>query len=211
MSDLPEPITREEMFLSAVAGESATLPAPVTREELFLAKAAGENVITPEPVTRREMFLDAIAAGGGVTVEPLSVSENGTYTAPEGVAYSPVTVNTPVITLRNLTVNRDGTYSAPTGTAYSSVSVSVRDEYTVDLLPLVQTGQDTYRTRSGRAVFDSTFVIMGASERVDLDPGDGWLIIEGQGVSAQFDVDNDTITLIEGNPSLVQFLYEVFQ
>lgn len=65
MSDLPEPITREEMFLSAVAGESATLPAPVTREELFLAKAAGENVITPEPVTRREMFLDAIASGGG--------------------------------------------------------------------------------------------------------------------------------------------------
>lgn len=30
--------------------------------------------------------------GGGVTVEPLSVSENGTYTAPTGKAYSPVTV-----------------------------------------------------------------------------------------------------------------------
>lgn len=31
--------------------------------------------------------------GGGVTVEPLSVSENGTYTAPTGKAYSPVNVN----------------------------------------------------------------------------------------------------------------------
>lgn len=31
--------------------------------------------------------------GGGVTVEPLSVSENGTYTAPSGKAYSPVTVD----------------------------------------------------------------------------------------------------------------------
>lgn len=30
--------------------------------------------------------------GGGVTVEPLSVAENGTYTAPSGKAYSPVTV-----------------------------------------------------------------------------------------------------------------------
>lgn len=30
--------------------------------------------------------------GGGVTVEPLSVTANGTYTAPSGKAYSPVTV-----------------------------------------------------------------------------------------------------------------------
>lgn len=33
--------------------------------------------------------------GGGVTVEPLSVSENGTYTAPSGKAYSPVSVAVP--------------------------------------------------------------------------------------------------------------------
>lgn len=32
---------------------------------------------------------------GGVTVEPLSVTANGTYTAPAGKAYSPVTVNVP--------------------------------------------------------------------------------------------------------------------
>lgn len=32
-------------------------------------------------------------SGGGVNVEPLSVTENGTYTAPTGTAYSPVTVN----------------------------------------------------------------------------------------------------------------------
>lgn len=31
--------------------------------------------------------------GGGVAVEPLTVTENGTYTAPAGSAYSPVTVN----------------------------------------------------------------------------------------------------------------------
>lgn len=32
---------------------------------------------------------------GGITVEPLSVTANGTYTAPAGKAYSPVTVNVP--------------------------------------------------------------------------------------------------------------------
>ena len=31
--------------------------------------------------------------GGGTTVEALSVTQNGTYTAPSGKAYSPVTVN----------------------------------------------------------------------------------------------------------------------
>lgn len=49
------------------------------------------------PITRAEMYLDAIArgggGGGGVTVTPLSVTENGTYTAPSGTAYSPVTVD----------------------------------------------------------------------------------------------------------------------
>lgn len=32
-------------------------------------------------------------ASGGVDVEPLSVTQNGTYTAPSGKAYNPVTVN----------------------------------------------------------------------------------------------------------------------
>lgn len=37
--------------------------------------------------------IDAIPSGSSVTVEPLSVTANGTYTAPTGKAYSPVTVN----------------------------------------------------------------------------------------------------------------------
>lgn len=34
-------------------------------------------------------------SGSGVTVESLNVTANGTYTATEGKAYSPVTVNVP--------------------------------------------------------------------------------------------------------------------
>ena len=39
--------------------------------------------------------INAIPTGGSVTTEPLSVTVNGTYTAPSGTAYTPVTVNVP--------------------------------------------------------------------------------------------------------------------
>lgn len=91
-------ITRGEQYLAVMAGQSGTLPdEPITRKEHYLAKAAGQEVETPEPITREEMYLNAIAegggGGGGVTVTPLSITENGTYTAPSGTAYSPVTVD----------------------------------------------------------------------------------------------------------------------
>jgi len=41
------------------------------------------------------MGAKAGGGGGGVTVEPLTVTENGTYTAPSGKAYTPVTVAVP--------------------------------------------------------------------------------------------------------------------
>lgn len=44
-------------------------------------------------------FNKLVEGGGGggesVIVEPLSVTENGTYSAPSGKAYSPITVNVP--------------------------------------------------------------------------------------------------------------------
>lgn len=63
--NLPEPESRNELFLAGAAGESVTLPTPASREELFLAKAAGEEVTTPTPQSRKELFLNAIAEGGG--------------------------------------------------------------------------------------------------------------------------------------------------
>ena len=97
MDELPTPITRSEQYLAKIAGNEPTLPVPITREERYLAKIAGEDVdIPPEPITRTEQYLAAIAEnGGGVEVEALSATQNITYTAPEGKAYSPVTVNVP--------------------------------------------------------------------------------------------------------------------
>lgn len=37
--------------------------------------------------------IGSISTGSSTTITPLSVTENGTYTAPTGTAYSPVTVN----------------------------------------------------------------------------------------------------------------------
>ena len=127
-------ITRNEQYLSAMAGASGTLPdEPITRKEFYLAKAAGQAVETPEPITREEMYLDVIAesggGGGGVTVNPLSVSENGIYTAPSGTAYSPITVNVsiPTPTLVTKTVTENGTFRAASDGAdgFSAVTVNV--------------------------------------------------------------------------------------
>lgn len=53
------------------------------------AKLGTQREFTPGQMS------DAIdqISGGGITVESLSVTENGTYTAPLGKAYSPVVVS----------------------------------------------------------------------------------------------------------------------
>lgn len=56
----------------------------------------GKGVTVPSDATLDDYadLVDSISGGGGdVTVTPLSVTENATYTAPTGTAYSPVTVN----------------------------------------------------------------------------------------------------------------------
>lgn len=81
MPDLT-PITREEMFL-----DGNTELTPITREEKILA---GEDI---DVITRREWFLKKYRGGGDITVESITITENGTTTAPSGKAYSPIYTN----------------------------------------------------------------------------------------------------------------------
>lgn len=109
-----EPITREEMYLAAAAGQDVTPPEPITRKEMFLAQLAGMEVDTPVAYTRSEMFLAAAGvAANRAVISPLEITENGTYEAPEGVdGYSPVTVNVETTSpdVRYVTfMNHDGT------------------------------------------------------------------------------------------------------
>ena len=61
-----------------------------------IADAIREKAGTTDALAFPQAMADAIAAiqGGGATIEPLTITENGTYTAPDGVdGYSPVTVD----------------------------------------------------------------------------------------------------------------------
>ena len=131
MDELPNPITRSEQYLAKIAGAEPTLPTPITREERYLAKIAGENVdIPPAPITRTEQYLAAIVeggGGGGVEVESLSVTQNKTYTAPEGKAYSPVVVNVP-----NSYAAGDEGKVVSNGALVAQTSDSVTENGTVD-------------------------------------------------------------------------------
>lgn len=67
-----------------------------------------------------------MSGGGGSepTIEALSVTENGTYTAPSGVdGYSPVTVNVPGITpTGTISITQNGTVDV---TQYASANINV--------------------------------------------------------------------------------------
>ena len=79
----------------------------------------------------RAIAIGRATGGGGssVTVEALSATENKTYTAPSGKAYSPVTVNVPEKTLGTKTITAPGTYAASGDNldGYSSVTVTITD------------------------------------------------------------------------------------
>jgi hypothetical protein len=123
-----EPITREEMYLAAAAGYDITPPEPITRKEFFLAKLAGMDVQLPATFSREEMFLDAVAQRSpAAVIEALNVTENGVYTAGNGVdGYSPVTVDIPDPVLQDKTITENGTYTADEGfVGLGSVLVNV--------------------------------------------------------------------------------------
>lgn len=70
----------------------------ITRSKLdALANTISTKSGATLPLTLDEMdaAVRSISGGGSVTVEALSVTANGTYAAPSGTAYSPVTVNVP--------------------------------------------------------------------------------------------------------------------
>lgn len=128
---LPDsPLTRGEQYLAKAAGQDTALPdVPLTRVEQYMAKIAGQDVAIPNvPLTRLEQYLAAIAEGGGgssVTVEPLTVTSNGTQTAPSGKAYSPVTVNVPQPSgTKSITISQNGT-TTESVTNYASASIAV--------------------------------------------------------------------------------------
>ena len=98
-----------------------------------IATAIAAKGVTVPSSTLLDGYASLIAqipsgGGGGVTVESLSVTQNGTYTAPSGTAYSPVTVNVTYTPITEKDVNfydYDGTlvysYTATDANALSAL------------------------------------------------------------------------------------------
>ena len=127
-------------------GRSVRLPTKgkyCDRDIVITATGGGGGGLTDEDVAEIALQADLIAqisteldgkiAGGGGTViepviQPLEVSENGTYTPPEGVdGFAPVVVDVPVpdgyiIPSGELAITENGTHDV---TQYASVNVDV--------------------------------------------------------------------------------------
>lgn len=100
---MSNPITRKEKLLKSIANGENPQISPITREEQYLSFIAGSgNSIPIHPITREEIYLDKIArqgiSGGGGSNAILvqkTITENGEYPAVNDGAdgYSKVVVN----------------------------------------------------------------------------------------------------------------------
>lgn len=84
---------------------SAIISSDVQMKEIL--KATGFDC--PEEL-QGKTFAEATSGGGGsgITVEPITITQNGTTTAPSGKAYSPITVNVPKEVVLSVPVLPDG-------------------------------------------------------------------------------------------------------
>lgn len=84
----------------------------------------------------------ADAISGGVEIEPLEVTENGEYTAPDGKAYSPVSVNVAGGGIETATVGISGTFSGILGPSVGHLPIIDSDdeegsEYSIAMLVIL--------------------------------------------------------------------------
>lgn len=85
------------------------------------AKTGSSATMTPAQMATE---IGSISGGSSITVEPLTVTQNGTQTAPSGKAYSPVTVNVPQPSgTKNITISQNGTTTENVKN-YASASIS---------------------------------------------------------------------------------------
>ena len=125
----------------------------------------------------------AIGGGGGqsITVEALNVSQNGTTTAPEGKAYSPVNVSVPnsytqadegkvvdqgaLVAQTSKSITTNGVHDT---TLNNSVNVSVPAGATVESLTVTSNG--TYVAPEGKAYSPVVVEVPSGSEFPHSEP-----------------------------------------
>ena len=104
--------------------------------------------------------------GSGITVEPITITQNGTTVAPDGKAYSPVTVNVP---LSAVSVKMETVLTDQLTTVGTPVTLSYEYDSKLDANYVVWIGSEqintrdiavgqtyNYTTSSGSYIFDIT-------------------------------------------------------
>lgn len=140
--DAPTEVTYDGKYFKGNAGfvdryGTATISNPPTKTILSTAGSNGFSDGVLSATTSGANFkagryawaIYGEASGGGgssITVEPLTVTQNGTQTAPSGKAYSPVTVNVPNSysgsDLAKVVKNINGVYQLTEQTSYGEVT-----------------------------------------------------------------------------------------
>lgn len=150
-------------------------------DDLAMSISAKSGEAVPMTLTEMKDAVDGIQVGS-TTIEALSVTENGTYTAQSGHAYSPVTVNVSGGTPRTSTdlVVSGATVTAPAGVYATDASKSVASgtagtptatkgsvsNHSISVTPSVTntTGYITGSTKTGTAVTVSASELVSGSE-----------------------------------------------
>lgn len=199
--------------------------------------AANENIATGDKVyvikqgktyifgEDSEWYVSGKSSGGGgtsVDVEPLAVNANGTYTAAEGTAYSPVTVDVPQTNVRSLSVTENGTYTAPEGAAYSPVTVNAKYRTAAVTISnqtstgMTVTGSYYANLNSRGTIFSgrnytanqtaSIYLILpeteGGGTYITLKPPSSSVYAQFRVVSGDATLDSSTTVLVKGTCSL---------
>ena len=147
--------------------------------------------------------------GGDITVESLDVKENGTTTAPEGKAYSPVNVNVP----NSYTAADEGkvvsggalvAQTSRTVTANGPVDTTTNDEVVVDVQPVLEplsvTDNGDYTPGAGVDGFSRVLVNVPSKTSLagaTLTPGPN-KTYTGQEQTQTGTVVSNSVTLVEG-------------
>ena len=127
----------------------------------------------------KDRIINGSSAGQEAVIQSLSISANGTYTAPSGVdGYSPVVVNVPerVPVVESIDITANGTYTPNEGVdGYNSVNVNVPER-----VPVVEskeiTANGTYTPPQGVDGFNNVIVNVpssggGKAKRIELNNG----------------------------------------
>lgn len=133
-----------------------------------------------------------VLSPGNVTVESMSISLNGTYTAPSGTAYSPVIVNVPASAVDSGTKSITSNGSNQDVVGYAAVDVAVPNSYTAgDEGKVVSNGELVAQSSDSvtqNGTVDTTLI---NSLTVNVSGGGGGQIATGSITLAADTVGND--------------------